>query len=125
MTLKFLRPQSVSQNREEKRGQCNFLVSNCWKRCFPVETLRGAILSGWILLFQTIPLEDFLENVGRSFSRREKGTMRQYDNGAIRRTASLLPFLCTPLPQFPISLDEPINFIKVSFAHLTNKILVI
>lgn len=55
----------------------------------------------------------------------KRETMRQYDNGAIRRTASFLPFLCTPLLQFPISLDEPINFIKTSFARLTNKILVI
>lgn len=60
----------------KKRGQCNFLVSNCcWKRRFPVKTLRspGAILSpDGYCYFKLHRTEDFLENVGPSLSRREK-----------------------------------------------------
>lgn len=74
LALEFRRPQNVSQNREKT-----------WTAQFSTFELLEALLSGWnftqrgchplgwILLFQTTPLEDFLENVSRSFSRSSKG----------------------------------------------------
>lgn len=109
-----------------------------WTVQFSSFELLEALLSGWNfthrhpLWMDTVILNYTAGGLSwkhwpKLFAKLEekRETMRQYDNGAIRRTASLLPFLCTPLPQFPISLDEPINFIKTFFASLTNEILVI
>lgn len=128
IALEFLRPQNVSQNREERCGQCNFLVSNCSKRCFPVETLRTAILSGWILLFQTTPLEDFLENIGRSFSRSSKGKGKRHGDTTTARFGELLRLFHFFALHFLSSLSYWMNLLtllKASFARLTNEILVI
>lgn len=69
----------------KKRGQRNFLVSNCWERRLPVETLRslGAISSpDGYCYFKLHRSEDFLENVSRSLSRREKANdATEYDYG--------------------------------------------
>lgn len=115
----FPRPRNVSQNGK-KRRQCNFLVSNCCREALLPGwnfTQSGYHpLSGWIRLFQTTPLGGLSRKCWPKLIAKGKG---EWHNGTIRQTVSLLPFLRTPLCNFPSHCINLLILLKALLTELT------
>lgn len=117
----FLQPRSVSQNREEtwtvQFSSFELLEASLlgWNYAAPC-----AILTGWILLFQTTPLGGLSRKCWPKLiakgkgERRDRVRQRRDSANCLASSVSLHSTL-----QFPILLEKPINFIKTLLAELT------